>query len=421
MMERLLVALGTAFLCAGPTLAQTPSAAPPPLPPAAAADPKPAPPPDAKPAPLPAGCCPAAEGCADVDGQFWAAADFLVAWFSGDRLPPLVTTSPAGTARASAGVLGLGTTTTLFGDSVVNRDARVGFRLGFGYWFEPERLCGVEAGGMMLESQATLFAASSSGTPILARPFFNTSTGAQDAALIAFPGSSSGAIAARAASGNFYEAHVDLTGNLLSTESCRVDSIFGYRFYRYDEGLSIQQSITNSPTFVPGTQFLGRDDFATKNEYHGGDLGFRTLLTRDDFSLCLLTKLGVGRVSRTVKINGGEVIEVPGEAPVVQAGNLLALPTTNIGSHHSDDWTVLPELGVTLGWRVSPGVHVTVGYSLLWLDRIARAADQIDFAVNPTLLPSAGGTPTGPNRPAFEFVRNDAWLQSVSLGVEFTY
>jgi hypothetical protein len=355
-----------------------------------------------------------------ADGQFWATGEYLFSWFSGDRLPVLATTSPAGTARADAGVPGRGNTTTLFGDKIVNDDLRSGFRMGLGYWFEPERICGVEAGFMIVESRATGLSATSTGTPILARPFLDATTGQFTSALIAFPGSSGGLLSARAASGDFYEAHFDLTGNVVDTDWVRVDSLLGYRFYRFDEGLSLRQDINSSPTFVPGTQFVGTDNFATKNEYHGADLGFRTVLTRDDFWLSLLTKLGVGRLSRTVKIRGGQVIEVPGTAPMVEAGNLFAL-SSNIGDHHTDDWTLLPEFGATLGWQVNSNVRVTLGYSVLWLDRIARAADQLDFTVNQTLLPGAGGTPTGPQRPAFMFTRNDAWLQGLSVGVEVNY
>src|SRR5262245_36483289 len=51
---------------------------------------------------------------------FWAEVDLLAWSVKGDRLPPLVTTSPAGTPFAQAGVLGLSTTSVLFGDSSVN-------------------------------------------------------------------------------------------------------------------------------------------------------------------------------------------------------------------------------------------------------------------------------------------------------------
>src|SRR5258707_15873832 len=53
-------------------------------------------------------------------GQFWVEMEYLAWSVKGDRLPPLVTTSPAGTPQAQAGILGPPSTTVLFGDSSVN-------------------------------------------------------------------------------------------------------------------------------------------------------------------------------------------------------------------------------------------------------------------------------------------------------------
>src|SRR5205823_8188672 len=92
-----------------------------------------------------------------ADGQFWVSAEFALGWFRGDQLPPLVTSSPPGTPRLSAGVVGLPTTAILFGNSTVNDDLRTGFRLGAGYWFTPSRCVGLDVGFMMLESQAKGF------------------------------------------------------------------------------------------------------------------------------------------------------------------------------------------------------------------------------------------------------------------------
>jgi hypothetical protein len=415
MTTRVLVALSLLVLV-GPSFAEPAESAPPPPPTQAPA----APPIIEKSTVLQQACDGAYCGASGTGEQFWATAEYLFTWFSGDRLPPLVTTSPGGTPQATAGIPGLPTTTTLFGGDVVNTDLRSGMRLGVGYWFQPERTCGIEAGMMLVESQSAIFQGNSTGTPILARPFFDASTNNLATVLIAFPGVSSGAISARASSGNFYEAHVDLTENVFDIGWARLDSLLGYRFFRYDEGVRIRQNITNSPQFVAGTQFLGSDDFATENTFHGGDFGLRTTFQRDDYSLTLLTKLAVGRVSRGIEISGGQLIEVPGVAPVTHIGNLLALPS-NIGHFHTDDWTLLPELGVTFGWKATHNVWVTFGYSVLWLDRIARVGDQIDFTVNSTMLPQSTVTPTGPTRPTFTFFRNDVWLQSLSLGVEVTF
>jgi hypothetical protein len=410
MMTRMMLALGTALVVVGSTFAQAPDAAP--VPAAGVLVERPAPA-----AAAGAGCaCEASPG-----GQFWFTGEAVAAWFSGDRLPALVTTSAPGTPSFNAGIPPLPTTGILFGGNTVNDDYRTGFRLGAGYWFTPERHLGVEAGAMMVESQATLFAAASGGTPILARPFIDATTGHTQAVLIAFPGIASGSVDARASSGNFYEAHLDLAERVLDEGWVRVDSLLGYRYYRYDEGLHVRQTIAPAGgNFAPGTTLTGDDDFATQNEFHGGDFGFRTQFFWQDFTLALLTKLAVGSVGRDVKLFGEQVSSIPGGTPVTTVGGLL-VQASNIGNHHGHDWAVLPELGANLAWRATPNLRVTAGYSVLWLDRIVRAADQIDTTVNPGFFPPPTVGPGPGARPAFILVRNEAWVQTVSLGVELSY
>ena len=404
---RIMVALGAALVAAGGTVAQEPEAALPASQPAPAAE-----------APSILGMAGTPDAAAS-DRQFWASGDYLFAWFGGDRLPPLVTSSPAGTPHTVAGILGP-STTTLFGGGVVNDDLRSGFRLDGGYWFTPERFRGIEAGFLLIESQAQAFAASSTGTPILAHPFFNTKTGALDAALIAFPGSSAGSVAAKASSGDLYGANVDLTENIGDKGWFRLDSILGYRFFRYDEGLSIGETLFNNSSFAPGTQFASFDSFTTRNEFHGADLGLRWTFSSGGASLTLLTKLAVGHLDREVIINGGQEVAVPGVAPVVRSGGLLA-EATNIGNYHSADWTVLPEIGAKFGWQATPNIRLTAGYTILGLERIARAGDQVDLVVNPVQFMTPGLPATGPNNPAPTRIRADLWVQTINVGVEFSY
>lgn len=421
MKNHILAALGMMLLMAGLTPAQEPEPIPAPKPEAGSPTPAPAPAPADAPAPLPRipGSC---EGdCARPKEQLWVTAEYVLAWFHGDNLPPLVTTSPAGTPQAVAGVLGHSPTSVLFGDSRVNDEVRSGLRFGVGCWFDAQQTLGIEAGTMIMESQSTLFSASSTGTPILAQPFFNAATNAQDAILVAFPGSTSGTIDVRASSGNFYEAHIDLSENVLEASWVRVDALLGYRFYRYDEGLSIRQVRTpTNPLFVPGTQIATDDEFTAENEFHGGDFGARAKFYWGDLVMGLSARLAVGGLSRGVKIDGSTVTTVPGVAPVVQTGGLYAL-STNIGTHNNSDWVVMPEFGADLGWQVTSNLRVRVGYTLFALDRIARAADQLDFTVNSNLIPPVGPSPAGPNRPAFTLNRSDVWVQTLNLGVEFTY
>ena len=114
------------------------------------------------------------------------------------------------------------------------------------------------------------------------------------------------------------------------------------------------------------------------------------------------------------------MVIVPTTAPVVRTGSLYAL-SSNIGLHGDDDWTLLPEFGLNLGWQATSNLRVTLGYSVLWLNRIARASDQIDMMVNPNLFPPATSTPTTTDHPAYSRNRADVWLQCLNFGVELTY
>ncbi len=58
----------------------------------------------------------------------WVSGEYLMTWFRGASLPALVTTSPDGTTRTSAGILGTPGTSTLVGGDVNDR-IRAGFRL----------------------------------------------------------------------------------------------------------------------------------------------------------------------------------------------------------------------------------------------------------------------------------------------------
>ena len=251
-------------------------------------------------------------------------------------------------------------------------------------------------------------------------------TNAQDSVLIAYPNSSSGSVEVRASSGNFWDLHFDFTENVIDQHWFRLDSLVGYRYCRYDEGVQIGQKIVivNPPpgsSFAEGTQIATVDNFSTQNAFNGCDLGLRTHLCWNRLSLDLLTKVAVGDLHRQVNINGSQVTTVPGApAPSSQAGGVLAL-STNSGNYSSNEFTYVPEIGANLSWDVTSRLQVRLGYSALFLNHVARAAEQIDPTVNPNLFPPANPSLGGPSRPAFNLNKSDIWMQSISFGLLFTY
>lgn len=408
MTNRFIVAVAAILSFAGSTIAQAPEAPPPDVPPVTAA-------PSALSWFLPA------RFETGGPGQFWATGDYLFTFVRGSNLPALVTTSVPGTPQTSAGILGADGSSTLFGGTVTD-GLRAGFRLGAGYWFNPEKTLGIETGFMMTESRSALFSASSNDGTILARPFINANTSVPKAVLVAFPGSSDGSIDVRANSGNFYSFHLDLCETAYDVGWFRLTSLFGYRYYRYDEAIRIGQVIiptaANIFPFPVGTQIATNDNFNTRNSFNGLDMGFRSQFFWNNFSLEVLTKLAFGRLNRTFIIAGDQTATAPNATTATQTVGVLAA-SSNSGTLTSSDWRAMPEVGATLNWQIRSNVNVRFGYSFLYMNGVARAADQIDTTVNPNLFP--GNTGLGVARPSANRTRSDLWIQAVNLGLQFSY
>ncbi len=355
------------------------------------------------------------------DDSFWITGEYLFGWIRGTNLPPLVTTSPMGTVQTEAGILGKPTTSTLFG-GMVNDDVRSGLRLGTGYVYDQENGLGFEGGFTYLASQTSDFSASSNNFPILARPYIDanlaavaaTAANAPQAVLIAFPGQSTGTVEVQAESGNFYEAHLDWTENIVDTGWMSLGCLMGYRFSRYDDALGIRQNIF--PTV--GTQIATVDEFGAQNQFHGLDLGLQARFSWKNLSLNLLGKVAPGSIFREVNINGSQVVTATGSPTVNSTGGVYAL-SSNIGNHSSNNVSLFSEVGGTLNWQVRSNVRVHVGYSAMFLDDVARSANQIDFTVNPNLFPPV--TTGGEKRPSFQLHHTDVWLQSINIGADYFF
>jgi hypothetical protein len=371
---------------------------------------------------------PPVDGFATADAapeRLYGSAEYLLWWMNGASLPPLVTSSPPGTPIAQAGLLGTPGTVTLFGGSTVNDEVRSGMRFTIGGWVDSDSTLGVEGNFLLLEAKATRFAASSNGSPILARPFVDATTGKPDAERIAFPGDVSGSVDASATADGLIGAGLLLRKTLCCDCGFRLDALFGYRYLRFADRLGISEDLTsvnpNSPVFiVPGTQIRVADGFDAKNEFNGADFGLDARFGSGPCVVDVLAKLAVGADRETVDINGATGVLVPGAPPSTSAGGVLALPS-NIGHHTRDEGRVIPELEVNFSYQFTPHVRASIGYSLLYWPEVVRGGDEVDLAVNPNLLPNSATPPTGPQRPAFSFQTNHLLAQGLNLGLEFRY
>ena len=118
-------------------------------------------------------------------------------------------------------------------------------------------------------------------------------------------------------------------------------------------------------------------------------------------------RVGLGNVRQQVTINGSRVTAVPGLTPVTQNQGFLAL-NSNQGVFERDVFNVVPELNAKLDVHLTRCVDLTLGYTFIYFNHIARPGDQIDQVIDPTQT-----TP----QPAFQFRDSDLWLHGFNVGV----
>lgn len=359
--------------------------------------------------------------CRNLRG-LWVRPDFLLWWITGYDVPPLITSSPAGTGLDLAGELGQPATDVLFGNRNLDGGVDPGGRIRLGYWLDPCGTRGVEAAFFALTEKSSTFSAASPEVPILARPIFNVQPGSigQDAEMVAFPELWDGSIQADSQT-QLQGVDVLYRQVLCQDATRRVDWSAGYRYLGLDERLAIsdfKRFVGTGTGLQVGTTIEEFDRFATQNDFHGGELGLTAELRRRRWTLEVLGKLAVGNNRSQVTINGSTTVTVPDPDVATTPYGLLALPS-NSGTYVRDVGTVIPELGITLGYQLTGGLRATVGYTLLYWSQVARPGDQIDLDVNLSQIQPGGLA--GPARPEFIWTSTDVWAQGLSLGLDYRF
>ncbi|MCA9236115.1 MAG: BBP7 family outer membrane beta-barrel protein, partial [Planctomycetales bacterium] len=336
---------------------------------------------------------------------------------------------------------------------------RNGGRVILGYWFDDYGQLGIEGEYFGLGKIDSHFIDGGDGTsPIVGRPYIDLTPGSPNLGLpavedVSFPGIM-GTVAVDAES-ELKSGGIRLRRNLCCVGGCgpdcgdcvgcgspvgcgssildepffpmfahgsrHVDFIAGVRWMQLDENLRITEDLE---TTDQTTTFLLNDNFATSNEFFGGELGFIWEWRSRRWSLDVLSKLGLGNTRQRVSISGSTIRDLGTMDVTTKEGGLLT-QTSNIGNYDRNVFAVIPELGVTLGYDITERLRFNVGYSFIYWSRVVRPGDQIDLDLNEEYLDfptDPGYTPPGaPARPQFAFRDSDFWVQGLTLGFLYQY
>ena len=348
--------------------------------------------------------------------------EFLTWWTNPARIPTLATTNTLG----NPGLLGNPGTQNLIGPGTIGPNPQFGFRVRAGGWLDTD--CdgsrGFDGSYFFLGQRGTT--TSVDGLPVISRPFTRADNGQQAVEVVAQPGISVGRFTV-SADRSLWGA--DLNYKQAICRTCdRTSAWFaGYRTLTLQESLVMEEFITSTGTSPPlpdppGTRVYVQDSFVTQNTFHGGQLGYALNRRSGRFDVDLRASAAVGFTRETVTINGFQQRTRPGQATQMFQGGLLAIGS-NIGSHSRNEFAVVPEATLNLGYAIRPNLRAYVGYNFLYWSRVIRPGDQIDTVLDAASVPNLNSPapPSGQARPAPTFTQADLIVQGVQLGLEWRW
>lgn len=344
--------------------------------------------------------------------RWFGSLELLLLWREGDRIPPLVTTSPSDTPIATAGRLPAAT--ILAGNENIFDEITAGGRLTIGTWIDSYRNRSIVGRLWTATEDDYSFSRRESinSGNILAIP--TTTGGAANAVIVAFPDTAESAgrfgSVSVSASSNVYGADVSVrqfwTGGLGTT----YDVLYGYQFMRLDEDFSLRTSSTITQQQLPlevGNNLTTLDEFDTRNEFHGGQFGLAGRYREGCWSFDFLAKVGFGQLTREVERRGRSVITT--DTPPSNTNDTGILVTDdNRGLIDGSTFGWVPELDVSIGWHKYPRFDVTFGYNLIAMTDAVRLSGVMDPS-NTTDTPRAG-------------IHDDTfYLQGIHFGIRHVY
>jgi Putative beta barrel porin-7 (BBP7) len=371
---------------------------------------------------IPVGTCAPAAPTTDCGHQFWFSAEYLWWKVKDQSLPPLVTTGPA---TFPVGFLGNPGTVVLFGGSDHSQGTLNGVRLRAGMWLDDCRTIGLEGAFFCLPDQSNRTTFSSAQFPVLTRPFTDINTGSPNSEFAAFPGIATGAISIE---NKTKFCGFALLGRCPVCVGCdyRLDVVGGGQYLDLREELTI----TESPNFaaggpfpaLAGTQFVATDSFKTRNQFVGAVIGLDGTYFMGPWSLNLAASVAFGNNHETIEIQGSQLATTAAGTTTVLPGSLLALPGANTGKFTKNEFSVVPQVGINIGYQLTENIQIFGGYTCLYWSRVVRPGDQIDTVLDVNRIPNFGTGPTATSvRPVVPFHQTDFWVQGVSVGVAFSW
>ena len=355
--------------------------------------------------------------------------EYLLWKTTGQHLPVLATTSPAGTPFAESGVPGAPGTSVLYGNQTILDQYRSGTDWRHGFWFDEAHTSGIDAGLFYLGNRVETYYIVSNPNFLVSRPFTDAATGTPMAVPVLYnnPADTSNVFLGHfttQSNTNLWGADFNIRRNLYSDENLRMDVTAGYQFMRLHDTVEIGESLSNvsGGGYTPGTAIGSLDQFFSTSRFNGLLLASLNEWNYDRLFMQANVKIAIGTNRNDVNIQGHTFIDQVDQFRINREGGVLTGPS-NIGQHTENEFSVIPQGSLMFGYQITQQVRIFAGYSFMYWTNVVRAADHINTTVNSSNLPIALSQPTGtgPAQPAFTFHDSDFWAHGVTIGLDFRW
>lgn len=344
----------------------------------------------------------------------WASAEYLNWWIrSGPMRAPIV--SAGNPLDPVPGALGQSGTRVLFGGDDVNYGAMDGGRLMAGAWFDDGRT-GAEVGGFWLFQKNGDGFSSTSGIPGAAGlyiPAYRPDLGREGAVSYFDPVSGFSGNLNVTTQTRLCGLEANVLSSVLRNECVSVDVLAGVRYLDLEERLT-EFGVSNDLILL--NTFTSFDEFHTRNQFFGGQVGAQGTLRAGWFFANIRGTFAAGGNYQTVELRGRS--ELTGTSTGTFVGGFFTQPS-NVGRRTEWDCSLVPQGSIKLGFNCFGCATVFAGYDCLYWYQTVRPGDQIDRRVD-TPIPLGGAIPVQPTPQPF-FARRDFWAHGASVGIDLRY
>ena len=182
-----------------------------------------------------------------------------------------------------------------------------------------------------------------------------------------------------------------------------------------DESLRIDNSLLflDTTSIQAGTQVEQFDLFDIENEFHGGELGFMGHSIQGCWAFDFIAKVALGNTTQRTRISG-QTVSTPATGSAVTVNGGLLTQASNIGSYEDNQFTVIPEFTASASYALTYNLDVSIGYTMLYVNHVARPSNAIDRSVNLTQQTTLDGE----LRPVFAGNDSHYMIQGTELRTE---